>query len=162
MGRPPIAGRGVRILCMDGGGLKVPPSCRGCLLVNSWAVLTSKALHVPSFAPSCCKRHPSRLSQASCSCCAVGCRSGAASGTAAVAVEPVRWQRGSWLRPCLLRGQGLATLRMLRQLQDRTGRQMHEVRLFVTIGKLCDVLLGYARCSDESRRESRVRMHNAA
>ena len=36
MGRPPIAGRGVRILCMDGGGLKVPPSCRGCLLVNSW------------------------------------------------------------------------------------------------------------------------------
>lgn len=65
------------------------------------------------------------------------------------------------MKLCLLHGQGLATLRMLRQLQDRTGRQMHEVRRFVIIG-FATFCLKFSDASIQKNVECRVHVHNTA
>ena len=104
VGRPPLAGRGVRVLSMDGGGMKVGGRFRGirvCIRVYFWFQTVTHLLE--------CRRRTGP--QASCcpDCWPAQVRQ----------ADPVSVLRCA--------AQGIAMIRLLRQLEQRTGRRIHEL-----------------------------------
>ena len=109
VGRPPLAGRGVRVLSMDGGGMKVRCALSGFSGSRVFGFQTVTPLSVVAL-----QGHKQLLPQ-------VG---------ESLRLLPCIWQAKTRIPDFLVprcAAQGIAMIRLLRQLEQRTGRRIHEL-----------------------------------